>query len=86
MRWQGDRSQRFEIGVEVKILAKAMIKQIDRVMTSLRDQEPASPCRGKRPVALISDDAFSVVDAYHRNTDRVAATEPEHCGPHIQAA
>ena len=42
-----------------------------------RVQEPASPCRGKRPVALISDDAFSVVDAHHRNTDRVAATEPE---------
>src|SRR6185436_12028137 len=27
-----------EIGVEVKILAKAMIKQIDRVITDLRNQ------------------------------------------------
>jgi hypothetical protein len=27
-----------EIGIEVKILAKAMIKQIDRVMTDLREQ------------------------------------------------
>src|SRR5688500_3431000 len=27
-----------EVGIEVKVLAKAMIKQIDRVMTDLREQ------------------------------------------------
>lgn len=39
-----------EIGAEVKILAKAMIKQIDRVMNDLRSQ--ASHFREKSPTAL----------------------------------
>ncbi len=41
-----------EIGVEVKILAKAMIKQIDRVITSLRDQVTQFRRGGGNPVCV----------------------------------
>ena len=41
-----------EIGVEVKILAKAMIKQIDRVMTSLRDQVAQFRLGGGNPICV----------------------------------
>jgi hypothetical protein len=41
-----------EIGVEVKILAKAMIKQIDRVMLSLRDQVAQFRRGGGNPICV----------------------------------
>jgi hypothetical protein len=41
-----------EIGVEVKILAKAMIKQIDRVITSLRDQVTQFRRGGGNPICV----------------------------------
>jgi len=41
-----------EIGVETKILAKAMIKQIDRVMTSLRDQVAQFRLGGGNPICV----------------------------------
>lgn len=41
-----------EIGVEVKILAKAMIKQIDRVITDLRNQGAQFRQGGGRPICV----------------------------------
>jgi hypothetical protein len=41
-----------EIGVEVKILAKAMIKQIDRVMTDLGNQVQHFKRRGGTPICV----------------------------------
>jgi hypothetical protein len=41
-----------EIGTEVKILAKAMIKQIDRVMNDLQNQERESGTAGGNPISL----------------------------------
>lgn len=41
-----------EIGIEVKILAKAMIKQIDRVITSLRDQVVQFKRGGGHPICV----------------------------------
>jgi hypothetical protein len=41
-----------EIGVEVKILLKAMIKQIDRVITSLRDQVVQFRQGGGNPICV----------------------------------
>src|SRR5262249_37086321 len=41
-----------EIGVEVKILAKAMIKQIDRVMTDLQSQVGHFRSKGGSPVCV----------------------------------
>jgi hypothetical protein len=41
-----------EIGVEMKILAKAMIKQIDRVMTSLRHQVTQFKRGGGNPICV----------------------------------
>jgi hypothetical protein len=41
-----------EIGIEVKILAKAMIKQIDRVITSLRDQVTQFRRGGGNPICV----------------------------------
>jgi hypothetical protein len=41
-----------EIGTEVKILAKAMIKQIDRVMTDLRNQQNEFRRAGGEPVTV----------------------------------
>lgn len=41
-----------EIGIEVKILAKAMIKQIDRVITDLRNQADQFKHGGGRPICV----------------------------------
>lgn len=41
-----------EIGTEVKILAKAMIKQIDRVMTDLQNQRREFQKAGGNPIAV----------------------------------
>jgi hypothetical protein len=41
-----------EIGVEVKVLAKAMIKQIDRVITVLRNQSDEFKKGGGNPVSV----------------------------------
>ena len=41
-----------EIGVEVKILAKAMIKQIDRVMNDLRNQAAQFKRGGGNPICI----------------------------------
>lgn len=41
-----------EIGTEVKILAKAMIKQIDRVMTDLQNQRREFETAGGNPIAV----------------------------------
>lgn len=41
-----------EIGVEVKILAKAMIKQIDRVINDLRNQVTQFRRRGGQPICV----------------------------------
>ena len=41
-----------EIGVEVKILAKAMIKQIDRVMTDLQNQRRQFLTAGGNPITV----------------------------------
>jgi hypothetical protein len=41
-----------EIGVEVKILAKAMIKQIDRVISDLRGQVPHFRRGGGNPICV----------------------------------
>lgn len=41
-----------EIGSEVKILAKAMIKQIDRVMTDLQNQRREFQTAGGNPIAV----------------------------------
>lgn len=41
-----------EIGVEVKILAKAMIKQIDRVCSDLREQVRQFQSAGGRPISV----------------------------------
>jgi len=41
-----------EIGVEVKILAKAMIKQIDRVINDLRNQVAQFRRGGGRPICI----------------------------------
>ena len=41
-----------EIGVEVKILAKAMIKQIDRVVNDLRNQAVQFKLGGGRPICV----------------------------------
>jgi hypothetical protein len=41
-----------EIGVEVKILQKAMIKQIDRVTTTLIDQALHFRSRGGQPICV----------------------------------
>jgi len=41
-----------EIGVEVKILAKAMIKQIDRVMSDLRNQAGQFRRGGGNPISV----------------------------------
>ena len=41
-----------EIGVEVKILAKAMIKQIDRVMTDLANQVQHFRRKGGSPICV----------------------------------
>lgn len=41
-----------EIGSEVKILAKAMIKQIDRVITDLRNQRREFEAAGGNPVTV----------------------------------
>jgi hypothetical protein len=41
-----------EIGSEVKILAKAMIKQIDRVMTDLRNQTREFQTAGGQPITV----------------------------------
>jgi hypothetical protein len=41
-----------EIGSEVKILAKAMIKQIDRVMTDLQNQKREFERAGGNPIAV----------------------------------
>lgn len=41
-----------EIGIEVKILAKAMIKQIDRVMTDLANQVQHFKRKGGNPVCI----------------------------------
>ncbi|MGA2271165.1 MAG: hypothetical protein ABSH44_22075 [Bryobacteraceae bacterium] len=41
-----------EIGVEVKILAKAMIKQIDRVINDLRNQAAQFKRGGGRPICV----------------------------------
>lgn len=41
-----------EIGVEVKILAKAMIKQIDRVINDLRNQVVQFKRGGRRPICI----------------------------------
>ena len=41
-----------EIGVEVKILAKAMIKQIDRVMTDLANQVQHFKSKGGTPICV----------------------------------
>lgn len=41
-----------EIGVEVKILMKAMIKQIDRVISDLRGQAATFRARGGRPICI----------------------------------
>lgn len=52
-----------ELGAEVKILAKAMIKQIDRVMNDLRSQ--ASHLQEKSPAALtIGIAAINFADHY----------------------
>ena len=41
-----------EIGVEVKVLAKAMIKQIDRVINDLRNQVVQFKRRGGNPICV----------------------------------
>lgn len=41
-----------EIGVEIKILAKAMIKQIDRVINDLRNQVTQFKRGGGRPICV----------------------------------
>jgi hypothetical protein len=41
-----------EVGSEVKILAKAMIKQIDRVMTDLQNQRRQFQNAGGNPIAV----------------------------------
>jgi hypothetical protein len=41
-----------EIGVEVKVLAKAMIKQIDRVINDLRNQVVQFKRGGGRPICV----------------------------------
>ena len=41
-----------EIGSEVKILAKAMIKQIDRVMTDLQNQKQEFLAAGGTPITV----------------------------------
>lgn len=41
-----------EIGVETKILAKAMIKQIDRVMSDLENQARVFRSRGGKPICV----------------------------------
>src|SRR5438552_19086812 len=41
-----------EIGIEVKILAKAMIKQIDRVMTDLGNQVQHFKRQGGTPICV----------------------------------
>jgi hypothetical protein len=41
-----------EIGAEVKILAKAMIKQIDRVVTDLRNQKQEFYRAGGNPISV----------------------------------
>jgi len=41
-----------EIGAETKILAKAMIKQIDRVISDLLNQATQFRCRGGNPICV----------------------------------
>ena len=41
-----------EIGVEIKVLAKAMIKQIDRVINDLRNQVVQFKCGGGHPICV----------------------------------
>ena len=41
-----------EIGIEVKILAKAMIKQIDRVINDLRNQVVQFKRGGGNPICI----------------------------------
>ncbi len=52
-----------EIGTEVKILAKAMIKQIDRVMNDLQNQEREFGSAGGNPISLRID-AINKADHY----------------------
>lgn len=57
------RTAEIELGAEVKILAKAMIKQIDRVMNDLRSQ--SAHLRAKSPQALtVGIAAINFADHY----------------------
>lgn len=49
--WRGQIAT-VEIGIEVKILAKAMIKQIDRVMNDMRNQAAQFKRGGGKPICI----------------------------------
>jgi hypothetical protein len=63
-----------EIGVEVKILSKAMIKQISRVKNDLRDQIQQFKRKGGTPicVAIVGINWSSIVTSYE--SDRIWTT------------
>lgn len=76
-----------EIGVEVKILAKAMLKQIDRVITDLRNQVTQFRRAGREAicVGVVGINCASVTTAY--DGDRVFTTDGKaHRHPHQEAA
>jgi hypothetical protein len=64
-----------EIGVEVKILAKAMIKQLDRVVTDLGKQAREFETRGHKPpitVALVGVNHSTTFLSYEGSTTYLA--------------
>jgi hypothetical protein len=54
-----------EIGVETKILAKAMIKQIDRVLSDLENQARVFRSRGSNAIAAAVVGIIRGAGAWH---------------------
>ena len=76
-----------EIGIEVKILMKAMIKQIDRVTTDLKNQAAEFRARGGNPikVAIVGINHAPYCVSYEK--DRVFRTDGKtHRHPIMEAA
>jgi hypothetical protein len=72
--WRGQIAT-VEIGVEVKILAKAMIKQIDRVMNDMRNQVDQFRKGGGKPicVGIVGINRSDIYTSYEK--DRPWATD-----------